>query len=94
MGELLLKTGNYLFDTAINRMLTAAGLTLATASIAAPTLNHLIAQAQSELSGLSALGLAVVDLSGVDEALSLTISAVLARISVHQGQLFLMRAKS
>ncbi len=72
-------------------MLTAAGLTLATASISLPVLNNLINKARSELNGLSDLGLAVIDMSGLDNALSLTISAVLARVTMHQAQLFLMK---
>lgn len=91
MGELLLKTGNYLFDTALNRMLTAAGLTLATASISVPVMNNLIARTRNNLTGLSDFGLAMVDLSGLDTAISLIISAILVRNTMNQARIFLAK---
>lgn len=91
MGELLFKTGNYLLAGAINRMLTGAGLTLAVSGISLTAVNKLIANMDSTLEGLPALGLAMINLSGIDVAISLSASAVVARISIQNAQLFLTR---
>lgn len=73
-------------------MLTGAGLTLATASISTFALNSLIGDLQNQLQGLSALGLAIIDLSGTDTAISLVISSITSRIAIQNAQIFLAKA--
>lgn len=75
-------------------MLTGAGLTLATASVSVTALNGLIGDLQRELQGLSALGLAIIDLSGTDTAISLVVSSIVSRIAIQNAQIFLAKADS
>lgn len=92
LGNLILQTGNYLLSNAVNRMLTGAGLTLATASVSTVVINGLINDLQQNLQGLSALGLAIIDLSGTDVAISLIVSAIMSRIAIQNAQIFLAKA--
>lgn len=92
MGELILQTGNFLLAGAIRRMLTGAGLTLATASVTNTVLNSLIDDLKEEISQMPELALALINLSGVDVAISLMLSAVLTRNAISSAQLFLAKA--
>lgn len=89
MGELIYRAGGYLLGNAINRMLTAAGLTLATASISISVVDALIQNTKKHLEGISDFGIAIIDLSGTDVALSLVISAILTRLTVERGMVFI-----
>lgn len=91
MGELILQTGNFLLAGAIRRMLTGAGLTLATASVTNTVLNSLIDDLKEEMGKMPELALALIDLSGVDVAMSLMLSAVLTRNAISSAQLYLVR---
>lgn len=91
MGELLLQTGNYLLSNAIRRMLTGAGLTLATTGVSVAVLKSLIDDVREELNNMPDLALALIDLSGTDVALSLMLSAMLARQTILSAQLYLAR---
>lgn len=91
MGELLLQTGNYLLSSAIRRMLTGAGLTLATTGVSVAILQSLINDLREELNNMPDLALALIDLSGTDVALSLMLSAMLARQTILSAQLYLTR---
>lgn len=91
MGELILQTGNFLLAGAIRRMLTGAGLTLATASVTNTILNSLIDDLKEEMGKMPELALALIDLSGVDVAMSLMLSAVLTRNAISSAQLYLVR---
>lgn len=87
MGDLLYITGNFLLKGAIRTMLTGAGLALTTAGVSLVLINELIQRVQSELSGLPALAIALLNLSQVDAALSLMLGAVLARATVNAAKL-------
>lgn len=89
MGELMLQTGNYLLSGAIRTMLTGAGLTLATASISTVILKKLIDDLREEISGMPDLALALIDLAGIDVAISLMLSAVLTRNAITSAKVFL-----
>lgn len=91
MGELLLQTGNYLLATAIRRTLTGAGLTLATAGVSVTIIKSMIDDIRSQLNSMPDLALALIDLSGVDVAVSLMLSAVLTRHTIASAQLYLTR---
>lgn len=92
MGELILQTGNFLLAGAIRRMLTGAGLTLATAGVTNTILNSLISDLREEMGNMPELALALIDLSGVDVAISLMLSAVLTRNAISSAQIFLTKA--
>lgn len=91
MGNLLYQVGDYLLGSAIHRMLTGAGLTLGTAAVSLSVVQNLIDYTKANLSGISDFGLAMIDLSGTDVALSLTVSAILTRMTIERGALFLMQ---
>lgn len=91
MGELMYKVGDYLLGSSLHRILTGAGLTLGTASVSLVVVQDLIDYTRSNLSGISDFGAAMIDLSGTDVALSLTVSAILTRMTIERGALFLMQ---
>lgn len=91
MGNLLYQVGDYLLGSALHRILTGAGLTLGTASVSLVVVQDLIDYTRSNLSGISDFGAAMIDLSGTDVALSLTVSAILTRMTIERGALFLMQ---
>lgn len=89
MGELLYDVGDYLLGTALHRVLTGAGLTLGTASVSVVVIQDLIDRTRQHLNGVSDFGLAIIDLSGTDVALSLSISAILTRLAIERAMVFL-----
>lgn len=89
MGELLFNVGDYLLGSAFNRVLTGAGLTLGTASVSVVVIQDLIDHTRQNLSGISDFGMAFIDLSGLDVALSLSISAILTRLAIERTMVFL-----
>ncbi len=91
MGNLLYKVGDYLLGSALHRILTGAGLTLGTASISLVVVQDLITYTRANLGGVSDFGAAMIDLSGTDVALSLTVSAIITRMTIERGALFLMQ---
>lgn len=92
MGELLFRTGDLLLSTAIRRMLTGAGLTLASAGVSVAVVESLIERIESELSSLPHLAIALMNLSATDTAVSLVLSAMLSRTVVNNAHLYLTRA--
>lgn len=92
MGELLLDTGEQLLSTAIRRMLVGAGLTLAGAGVSVAVIEDLINRLKVELGQIPDLGLALIDLSGTDTAISFILSATLSRVAIQNAQLYLTRA--
>lgn len=93
MGELLYKVGDYLLGSALHRVLTGAGLTLGTASISHSVVQNLIDNTRRHLSGVSDFGAAIIDLSGTDVAISLTISAILTRLTIEKAMVFVRVAE-
>lgn len=93
MGELLYKVGDYLLGTALHRVLTGAGLTLGTASISHSVIQNLIDNTRRHLDGISDFGSAIIDLSGTDVAISLTISAILTRLTIEKAMVFVRVAE-
>lgn len=89
MGELLYKVGDYLLGSALHRILTGAGLTLGTSAVSVVVLDNLIQKTRQHLNGISDLGMAMIDLSGTDTAISLIISAIMTRMAIDKATIFL-----
>lgn len=89
MGELLFKVGDYLLSSSIKRALTSAGIGLFTYKGLDILVERLMSQAMQELQGLSQISIAFMGMAGIDTCLSITFSAILARVAIIQSRLFL-----
>ncbi len=91
MLNLLLSFFNKLFETAVNRLLTGAGLTLASGAGLYTMITNLVDDVIANLSTAPQLFLNFMGLSGFDVALSLILGACIARVTITQASLFLTR---
>lgn len=79
MADLLLLTLNQWLSTALGRLLAGAGLTLAVASGIVALFDSMLDTVISNFDNVPATVAALVNISGVDIALSLIISALISR---------------
>ena len=79
MGDLLLLTLNQWLSTALGRLLVGAGLTLAVASGIVALFDTMLDSVIANFDNLPATVAALVNISGVDVALSLIVSALISR---------------
>lgn len=79
MADLLLLTLNQWLSTALGRLLVGAGLTLAVASGIVALFDTMLDSVIANFDNLPATVAALVNISGVDVALSLIVSALISR---------------
>lgn len=79
MGDLLLLTLNQWLSTALGRLLVGAGLTLAVASGIVALFDSMLESVIANFDNVPATVAALVNISGVDVALSLIVSALISR---------------
>lgn len=79
MSDLLLLTLNQWLSTALGRLLVGAGLTLAVASGIVALFDSMLESVIANFDNVPATVAALVNISGVDVALSLIVSALISR---------------
>ena len=79
MADLLLLTLNQWLSTALGRLLVGAGLTLAVASGIVALFDSMLESVIANFNNVPATVAALVNISGVDVALSLIVSALISR---------------
>lgn len=79
MADLLLLTLNKWLSTALGRLMAGAGLTLAVASGIVALFDSMLESVIANFDNVPATVAALVNISGVDVALSLIISALISR---------------
>ena len=79
MADLLLLTLNKWLSTALGRLLVGAGLTLAVASGIVALFDSMLESVIANFVNVPATVAALVNISGVDVALSLIVSALISR---------------
>ncbi len=79
MADLLLLTLNQWLSTALGRLLAGAGLTLAVASGIVALFDSMLDSVIANFDNVPATVAALVNISGVDVALSLIVSALISR---------------
>ena len=79
MADLLLLTLHRLLSTALGRLLAGAGLTLAVASGIVALFDSMLDSVIANFDNVPATVAALVNISGVDVALSLIVSALISR---------------
>lgn len=79
MADLLLLTLNQWLSTALGRLLVGAGLTLAVASGIVALFDSMLESVIANFDNVPATVAALVNISGVDVALSLIVSALISR---------------
>ncbi|MER2010372.1 MAG: DUF2523 family protein [Psychrobacillus sp.] len=79
MADLLLLTLNQWLSTALGRLLAGAGLTLAVASGITALFDSMLESVIVNFENIPATVAALVNISGVDIALSLIVSALISR---------------
>lgn len=79
MADLLLLTLNQWLSTALGRLLVGAGLTLAVASGIVALFDTMLESVIANFDNVPATVAALVNISGVDVALSLIVSALISR---------------
>lgn len=79
MADLLLLTLNQWLSTALGRLLAGAGLTLAVASGIVALFDSMLESVIANFDNVPATVAALVNISGVDVALSLIVSALISR---------------
>ena len=84
MFDMLLLTLNYWLSTALGRLLAGAGLTLAVAT-------GIITLFESNFNGIPSTVASFVNIAGVDVALSLIVSALIARQGLMSAKVFIAK---
>lgn len=79
MADLLLLTLNQWLSTALGRLLVGAGLTLAVASGIVALFDSMLESVIANFDNVPATVASLVNISGVDVALSLIVSALISR---------------
>ena len=79
MADLLLLTLNQWLSTALGRLLVGSGLTLAVASGIVALFDSMLESVIANFDNVPATVAALVNISGVDVALSLIVSALISR---------------
>lgn len=91
MSDLLLLTLNQWLSTALGRLLTGAGLTLAVASGIVALFDTMLNSVIANFGAIPATVASFVNISGVDVALSLIVSALIARQGLLSVRVFVAK---
>ena len=91
LGDLLYKTGDYLLSNSIKRALAGAGLGLASVQILEPFVTSTLELALLSLKDSPSVVLSFMSIAGVDVALSIVISAIIARLTILQAHLYITK---
>ena len=91
MFDMLLLTLNYWLSTALGRFLAGAGLTLAVASGIATLFDSMLEKVISNFNGVPSTVASIVNIAGVDVALSLIVSALIARQGLMSAKVFIAK---
>ena len=88
MFDMLLLTLNHWLSTALGRLLAGAGLTLAVATGIITLFDSMLDKVISNFSGIPSTVASFVNIAGVDVALSLIVSALIARQGLMSVKVF------
>ena len=91
MADLLLLTLNRWLSTALGRLLVGAGLTLAVASGIVALFDSMLESVIANFDNVPATVAALVNISGVDVALSLIVSALISRQGLMAIKVFVVK---
>ena len=91
MGDLLYKVGDYLLANSIKRALTGAGLAFASYQVLDTVVSSMIDKAVANIQSASTIALSFMAISGIDTALSIVASAMIARLTIMQAHLYLTK---
>lgn len=91
MFDMLLLTLNYWLSTALGRLLAGAGLTLAVASGIVALFDTMLARVISNFDSIPATVAALINISGVDTAISFIISALISRQALLSAKVFISK---
>lgn len=91
MGNFLFNIGQSLLSIGIKKALLGAGLGLASYAGLSAMLDNMITNAVVQMQGGSAVALAFLGMSGMDNALSMVMSAVLVRATIFGASLSLVK---
>ena len=91
MADLLLLTLNKWLSTALGRLMAGAGLTLAVASGIVALFDSMLESVIANFDNVPATVAALVNISGVDVALSLIISALISRQGLFAIRVFITK---
>lgn len=91
MSDLLLLTLNQWLSTALGRLIAGAGLTLAVASGIAALFDAMLDNVVANFDNVPATVAALINISGVDVALSLIVSALIARQGLMSIKVFIAK---
>ena len=91
MADLLLLTLNKWLSTALGRLLVGAGLTLAVASGIVALFDSMLESVIANFDNVPATVAALVNISGVDVALSLIVSALISRQGLMAIKVFVVK---
>lgn len=92
MGNLLAKILDSFAKGFLGKMLAGAGLTLASTAVMTTLVNQYISTLKNQTAGISVDMLAILHLSGLDFALSVILSAIVARMTMNATNLTLKKA--
>ena len=91
MADLLLLTLNQWLSTALGRLMVGAGLTLAVASGIVALFDSMLESVIANFDNVPATVAALVNISGVDVALSLIVSALISRQGLMAIKVFIAK---
>lgn len=91
MFDMLLLTLNHWISNALGRLLVGAGLTLAVASGISALFDKMLSLVVVQFGSVPAFVASLVNISGVDTALSLIVSALVARQALLSAKVFLAK---
>lgn len=91
MFDMLLLTLNYWLSTALGRLLAGAGLALAVASGIVTLFDSMLEKVISNFNGVPSTVASIVNIAGVDVALSLIVSALIARQGLMSVKVFIAK---
>lgn len=91
MFDMLLLTLNYWLSTALGRLLAGAGLTLAVATGIITLFDSMLDKVISNFNGIPSTVASFVNIAGVDVALSLIVSALIARQGLMSAKVFIAK---
>lgn len=92
LATLIYRVGQSLLEIGIKKLLTGAGLGLATYASISTLLDKLISDANANLSNADLKVLSIIGLTGIDVALSLILSACVIRVTISNSSVFLVKS--
>lgn len=91
LAQLIYRVGEALLSVSIKRMLTGAGLGLATYAGVSKLLDKIISDANAQLASGDGKILSLIGLTGIDVAISLILSACVVRATISSTSVFVVK---